>query len=99
MYRLHPPAHHPSPPARAAQMLDAAKGMLYLHSHKPAIIHRDLKSPNLLVDKHWRVKVRPRSPRQGGEVRAAGRGEVGAAGRGDVSRSRSGACLSFCQHG
>ena len=39
------------------QALDAAKGMLALHAHSPPIIHRDLKSPNLLVDKHWRVKV------------------------------------------
>ena len=39
------------------QALDAAKGMLYLHAHSPPIIHRDLKSANLLVDKHWRVKV------------------------------------------
>ena len=31
--------------------------MHYLHKHVPPIIHRDLKSPNLLVDKHWRVKV------------------------------------------
>ncbi len=31
--------------------------MLQLHSHKPPILHRDLKSPNLLVDKHWRVKI------------------------------------------
>ncbi|KAK2078096.1 hypothetical protein QBZ16_003964 [Prototheca wickerhamii] len=53
-------------PAKAAQLdwqrrlnmaLDACKGMLYLHSHAPPIIHRDLKSPNLLVDKHWRVKI------------------------------------------
>ena len=53
-------------PAKAAQLdwarrlnmsLDAAKGMLYLHAHDPAILHRDLKSPNLLVDKHWKVKV------------------------------------------
>lgn len=35
------------------------QGMLYLHGHKPQpIIHRDLKSPNLLVTKDWRVKVR-----------------------------------------
>jgi serine/threonine protein kinase len=31
--------------------------MLYLHSHRPAILHRDLKSPNLLVAKDWRVLV------------------------------------------
>jgi hypothetical protein len=40
------------------QALDAAKGMLYLHSHSPPILHRDLKSPNLLVTAHWTVKVR-----------------------------------------
>lgn len=53
-------------PALAAQLdwgrrlnmvLDAAKGMMYLHSSEPPVIHRDLKSPNLLVDKHWRLKV------------------------------------------
>ena len=39
------------------QMLDAAVGMLYLHSRATPVIHRDLKSPNLLVDENWRVKV------------------------------------------
>ncbi|KAL4444201.1 hypothetical protein ABPG75_011938 [Micractinium tetrahymenae] len=42
---------------RLSMLLDAAKGLTYLHNRSPPIIHRDLKSPNLLVDKHWRVKV------------------------------------------
>lgn len=33
------------------------KGMSYLHKHNPPIVHRDLKSPNLLVDKKYTVKV------------------------------------------
>lgn len=37
--------------------LDAARGMAYLHLRTPAIIHRDLKSHNLLVDSNWKVKV------------------------------------------
>ena len=40
------------------QALDAAVGMEFLHSHKPQpIIHRDLKSDNLLVDENDVVKV------------------------------------------
>lgn len=34
-----------------------AKGMNYLHTSHPVIVHRDLKTPNLLVDKNWVVKV------------------------------------------
>lgn len=37
--------------------LQAARGMLYLHSHHPPVCHRDLKSSNLIVDDHWVVKV------------------------------------------
>lgn len=37
--------------------VQAARGMLYLHSHQPPICHRDLKSSNLVVDDHWVVKV------------------------------------------
>ena len=31
--------------------------MLYLHSRSPPVLHRDLKSANLLVDQNWHVKV------------------------------------------
>lgn len=34
-----------------------ARGMNYLHNCNPVIVHRDLKTPNLLVDKNWVVKV------------------------------------------
>lgn len=43
--------------------LDVSRGMNYLHHSNPAIIHRDLKSHNLLVDEHWKVKVLQFCPR------------------------------------
>eukprot|EP00727_Mastigamoeba_balamuthi_P005154 m51a1_g14637 putative sh2 domain-containing protein (514) ;mRNA; r:41786-44872 len=36
---------------------DAALGMLWLHGSNPVIVHRDLKTSNLLVDQHFHVKV------------------------------------------
>ncbi|VAI14040.1 unnamed protein product [Triticum turgidum subsp. durum] len=42
---------------RVHMALDVARGMNYLHHYSPPIIHRDLKSSNLLVDKNWTVKV------------------------------------------
>ncbi|KAF2304346.1 hypothetical protein GH714_030305 [Hevea brasiliensis] len=58
LYRL---LHRPNPQLdekrRMRMALDVAKGMNYLHTSHPPIVHRDLKSPNLLVDKNWVVKV------------------------------------------
>uniref|UniRef100_H3HDP2 non-specific serine/threonine protein kinase n=1 Tax=Phytophthora ramorum TaxID=164328 RepID=H3HDP2_PHYRM len=36
---------------------DTALGMNYLHSFQPPILHRDLKSPNLLIDSAYSLKI------------------------------------------
>lgn len=42
---------------RLALLWGVAKGMHALHSHEPPIIHRDLRSPNVLVDRGGVAKV------------------------------------------
>ena len=42
---------------RLAFGADAARGLNYLHTSRPATIHADLNTSNLLVDRGWRVKV------------------------------------------
>jgi serine/threonine protein kinase len=37
---------------------ESALGMIYLHSRKPAIIHRDMKSGNILLTEAGQAKVR-----------------------------------------
>lgn len=54
---LHRPNIQIEEKKRLRMALDVAKGMNYLHTSNPIIVHRDLKTPNLLVDKNWVVKV------------------------------------------
>jgi len=42
---------------RLKLLQSAAKGINYLHSLHPSIVHRDLKASNLLVDEDWNAKV------------------------------------------
>lgn len=42
---------------RSRFIYDTAKGMSYLHHFERPILHRDLKSPNLLVDKNFTIKL------------------------------------------
>ncbi|KAI4330000.1 hypothetical protein MLD38_028315 [Melastoma candidum] len=58
LYRLiHRPNNQLDGRRRLRMALDTARGMNYLHNCNPVIVHRDLKTPNLLVDKNWVVKV------------------------------------------
>ncbi|MCH92350.1 serine/threonine-protein kinase EDR1-like [Trifolium medium] len=57
LYRiLHRPNCQIDEKQRIKMALDVARGMNCLHASTPTIVHRDLKSPNLLVDKNWNVK-------------------------------------------
>lgn len=56
--RGHGPLLGPPSPWLALRLLsDCARGMQYLHSRQPAVIHRDLKSQNLLVTADGSVQV------------------------------------------
>ncbi|XP_027114430.1 serine/threonine-protein kinase EDR1 isoform X1 [Coffea eugenioides] len=58
LYRIiHRPQCQIDEKRRIKMALDVAKGMNCLHTSIPTIVHRDLKSPNLLVDNNWNVKV------------------------------------------
>ncbi|XP_010532192.1 PREDICTED: serine/threonine-protein kinase EDR1 [Tarenaya hassleriana] len=58
LYRiLHRPNSQIDEQRRIKMALDVAMGMNCLHTSTPTIVHRDLKSPNLLVDNNWNVKV------------------------------------------
>ncbi|KAL6864736.1 hypothetical protein ACP4OV_015887 [Aristida adscensionis] len=63
---LHPRSPSSSPPSPVASswklrikiLLDASRGIEYLHSYAvPPIIHRDIKSSNILLDAGWTARV------------------------------------------
>ncbi|XP_049851659.1 dual specificity protein kinase shkC-like isoform X2 [Schistocerca gregaria] len=54
---LHDPTVKLSLYRRMCMAKDAALGMNWLHCSKPSVIHRDLKTSNLLIDENGRVKL------------------------------------------
>ena len=42
---------------KLSNLHDVASGLVYLHSHTPAIIHRDLTGTNVLLDSELRAKI------------------------------------------
>eukprot|EP00192_Tetraselmis_astigmatica_P009836 CAMPEP_0117696656 /NCGR_PEP_ID=MMETSP0804-20121206/28794_1 /TAXON_ID=1074897 /ORGANISM="Tetraselmis astigmatica, Strain CCMP880" /LENGTH=827 /DNA_ID=CAMNT_0005510819 /DNA_START=522 /DNA_END=3005 /DNA_ORIENTATION=+ len=58
LYRLLHRTTTPLPlPLRVRMATHVARGMLALHSARPRVIHRDLKSANLLVSSSYEIKV------------------------------------------
>eukprot|EP00698_Gefionella_okellyi_P005534 TRINITY_DN15046_c0_g1_i1.p1 TRINITY_DN15046_c0_g1~~TRINITY_DN15046_c0_g1_i1.p1 ORF type:complete len:568 (+),score=109.89 TRINITY_DN15046_c0_g1_i1:114-1817(+) len=54
---LHRQKQRPSLELATRMALDVARGMAFLHSAQPPIVHRDLKSPNLLITDGFSIKI------------------------------------------
>ena len=44
-------------PALLRLALDGSKGLAFLHGRSPPVVHRDVKSPNVLVSQDWAGKL------------------------------------------
>ena len=56
-YLLHPNNSNLPVDRKVSILRDTASGLDYLHSHTPAIIHRDLTAKNVLLDSQLRAKI------------------------------------------
>ena len=56
-YLLHPDNSDLSVGRKVYILRDTASGLDYLHSHTPAVIHRDLTAKNVLLDSELRAKI------------------------------------------
>ena len=56
-YLLHPDNSNLPVERKVYILRDTARGLDYLHSHTPAIIHRDLTAKNVLLDSELRAKI------------------------------------------
>mmetsp|Transcript_17882 Transcript_17882/g.50362 ORF Transcript_17882/g.50362 Transcript_17882/m.50362 type:complete len:909 (+) Transcript_17882:122-2848(+) len=45
------------PPVIKKVSIDTIRGLIYLHTRKPSILHRDLKSMNILITNDWIAKI------------------------------------------
>ncbi|TDH68268.1 hypothetical protein CCR75_003253 [Bremia lactucae] len=51
-------------PTKLRLALGISHGIQYLHNANPPMIHRDLKSPNVLVDDSWHAKIADFDPQE-----------------------------------
>ncbi|TKY71382.1 Serine/threonine-protein kinase protein [Spatholobus suberectus] len=52
-----PPTPTPTWPKRVEIAMQIARSVQFLHEGKPRVIHRDIKSSNILFDSHWNAKL------------------------------------------
>ena len=56
-YLLDPSHHAVELTSKISILCDVASGLSYLHSHTPAIIHRDMTAKNVLLDSNLKAKI------------------------------------------